>query len=65
MLTKSGLNLDEAIKKAIDDHVITTAEYEEILRLVDADGVIDSHERLLLSELNDMIADGTIKRIAG
>ncbi|OPZ60963.1 MAG: hypothetical protein BWY87_00143 [Deltaproteobacteria bacterium ADurb.Bin510] len=65
MLTKSGLTLDEAIKRAIDDHVITNAEYEEILRLADADGVIDHHERLLLAELNGMIADGTIKRTAG
>ncbi|HQI81266.1 MAG TPA: hypothetical protein PLR71_06850 [Deltaproteobacteria bacterium] len=65
MLTKSGKNLDELIKKAIDDHVIKNSEYEEIIELAHADGVIDAHERVLLQELNDLIADRTVKRIAG
>ena len=65
MLTKSGRKLEEVIKKAIDDHVITNSEYEEIIELIHADGVIDAHERVLMSELNDFIADKTIKRVAG
>jgi hydroxylamine reductase (hybrid-cluster protein) len=65
MLTKSGRKLEEVIKKAIDDHVITNSEYEEIIELIHADGVIDAHERVLMSELNDLIADKTIKRVAG
>jgi hypothetical protein len=65
MLTKSGRKLEEVIKKAIDDHVITNSEYEEIIELIHADGVIDAHERVLMSELNDLIADKTVKRIAG
>jgi hypothetical protein len=65
MLTKSGKKLEEIIKKAIDDHVITNSEYEEIVELIHADGVIDAHERVLMQELNDLIADKSVKRIAG
>lgn len=65
MITKSGKTLEEIIKKAIEDHVITNSEYEEIMELAHADGVIDAHERILLQQLGDMIADRTITRIAG
>ncbi|HON37736.1 MAG: hypothetical protein QM299_13525 [Pseudomonadota bacterium] len=65
MLTKSGKKLEEIIKKAIDDHVITNSEYEEIISLAHEDGVIDKHERALLKELNDLISDKTVKRIPG
>lgn len=63
MLTKSGEELAAVIKRAIDDHVITNAEYEEIIELAHKDGVIDSHERVLLQELKNMIADKTVKRV--
>jgi len=65
MLTKSGKKLEEIIKKAIDDNVITNSEYEEIFELIHADGVIDAHERVLMQELKDLIADKSVKRIAG
>ena len=65
MLSKSGKKLEEIIKKAIEDHVITTSEYEEIIAMANEDGVIDAHERVLLQQLNDMIADRTVKRVAG
>jgi hypothetical protein len=63
MLTKSGKKLEEVIKKAIDDHVITQAEYEEIIHMGHDDGVIDKHEKVLLRELKKMIVDKTVKRI--
>ncbi len=63
--TASGLRLAERIKKAIDDNVITGSEYEEILALVDADGRIDHHERILLHELKNLIADRVVQRVAG
>jgi len=63
MLTKSGKKLEEIIKKAIDDQVITNSEYEEIIALANEDGVIDAHERVLLHELNDLISDKSVKRI--
>ncbi len=65
MLTKSGKKLEEIIKKAIDDQVITNSEYEEIIALAHEDGVIDNHERALLQELNDLISDRSVKRIPG
>lgn len=61
--SSSAGKLSELIKKAIDDHVITNAEYEEILALANEDGVIDPQERNLLGQLQDMIADKTIKRV--
>jgi hypothetical protein len=63
LFTKNGASLAEAIKHAIDDHVITNAEYDEIMRLAHADEVIDPQEQALLKELNAMIGDGTIKRV--
>jgi hypothetical protein len=65
MLTKSGRKLEEIIKKAIDDHIIKNSEYEEIIEMAHADGHIDAHERVLLQELNDLIADKSVKRVAG
>jgi tellurite resistance protein len=63
-VTKSGQKLADVIKKAIEDSVITMAEYEEIMSVASKDGVIDAHERALLRELNDMIANRslTLKR---
>jgi hypothetical protein len=63
MITKSGKQLEAVIKKAIDDHVIKQAEYEEIIHLAHDDGVIDAHEKVLLRELQNMIANKTIKRM--
>ncbi len=63
--TASGLRLAERIKKAIEDHVITGSEYEEILALADADGRIDHHEKILLRELKNLIADRVVQRVAG
>lgn len=61
---KSGRKLAELIKHAIDDGKLTTAEYEQILHMADEDGHIDAHEKSLLRQLNNMIADGTVKRTA-
>jgi uncharacterized protein YutE (UPF0331/DUF86 family) len=60
-----GKNLADIIKKAIDDLELTTSEYQEILAEAHADGQIDSEEQRLLKQLNDMIANGTIKRVPG
>jgi len=60
---ETGGKLAELIKKAIDDHRITNSEYERILALADADGVIDSQEKRLLSQLQEMLANKTIERV--
>ena len=61
LVTKSGKKLASVNEKAIEDSVITMAEYEEILSVASQDGVMDAHEKALLKELNDMIANKTIK----
>ena len=60
IVTKNGRTLEDVIKKAIEDSVITIAEYEEITSVASEDGVLDNHEKALLRELNDMIANKTI-----
>ncbi len=59
----SAHKLSELIKKAIDDHQITNAEYEKILAIADEDGHIDPQERQLLTQLNEMISNKTVKRV--
>jgi hypothetical protein len=63
--SSSAQRLAERINKAIEDHVITNTEYEEILQIAHEDGVIDPEERALLSQLKEMIIDKTVKRVAG
>jgi hypothetical protein len=58
---KNGRNLAEVIRKAIDDSVITMAEYEEITHVASQDGIIDTQEAALLRELNALIADKTVR----
>ena len=65
VLTKSGKTLEEVIKKAINDHVITQAEYEEIINLAMDDGTIDAHEKILLKELHSLLSERVITRVAG
>jgi len=60
IVTKKGQTLADVIKKAIDDSVITMAEYEEINSVASEDGILDNNEKALLRELNDMIANKTI-----
>jgi CBS domain containing-hemolysin-like protein len=61
--SKSAEKLSQLIKRAIDDHQVTNAEYEEILALVHEDGHIDSQEKQMLSQLNDMISNKTVKKV--
>jgi uncharacterized protein YutE (UPF0331/DUF86 family) len=61
IVTKKGQTLADVINKAIEDSVITMAEYEEITSIASEDGILDNHEKALLRELNDMIANKTIR----
>jgi tellurite resistance protein len=56
--------LARAINLAIEDHIITNSEYEDILHIANEDGIIDPEERALLSQLQDMIADRSVRRVA-
>ena len=64
-LTKSGLELKEVIEKAIKDNVIASSEYEEIMRMAAKDGIVDDHEQMLLSQLQGMLENGTLKQVKG
>ena len=61
IVTKSGQKLADAIKKAIEDSVISIAEYEEITSVASEDSIFDKHEQALLRELNALIANKTVK----
>ncbi|MBN2612067.1 MAG: hypothetical protein JXB00_10970 [Bacteroidales bacterium] len=60
-VSKSSQKLKEMIIKAIEDHKITRDEYDMIIHLATEDGVIDKHEQVLLSQLQDMIENKTVK----
>ena len=62
---ETGGKLADMIKKAIRDCELTTSEHDQILAIADRDGVIDSQEKNLLKQLQDLIANGTIKKIPG
>lgn len=60
-ISESSERLRKAIIKAIDDHVITHEEYDEIIEISMEDGFIDSQERALLSQLQQMIEHKEVK----
>ncbi|MFO8239782.1 MAG: hypothetical protein R6T90_02160 [Dissulfuribacterales bacterium] len=60
---ETGRKLAEMIKKAIRDSELTVSEHNKILAIADGDLMIDSHEQNLLKELQNLIANGTIKRV--
>jgi len=58
---KSSARLREMIEHAIEDHIITREEYDQIINLAGEDGIIDRHEQALLAELQGMLQDGSVK----
>jgi hypothetical protein len=61
--SKSAAKLRELIEKAIEDHIITRAEYDSIMAIALEDGHIDKHEQSLLNQLQEMIEDKSVKII--
>ncbi len=57
----SSARLREMIEQAIEDHIITREEYDQIISLASEDGIIDRHEQALLAELQGMLQDGSVK----
>lgn len=53
--------LKEMIEKAIEDHIITRQEYDQIIHLATEDGHIDPIEKALLAELQQMIEDKVVR----
>lgn len=60
-LSTSAARLKKLIDKAIEDHRLTHKEYEEIIHLANEDGVIDHQEQALLQQLQELIADKSVK----
>jgi len=60
---ETGGKLNDLIKKAISDLELTQDEHNEILALASEDHVIDSQERALLAQLQELIANGTVKKV--
>jgi uncharacterized membrane protein YebE (DUF533 family) len=58
-----GRKLGDLISKAIRDLELTNSEHQRIVAMAHADGVIDPQERQLLSQLQEMIANGTVKKV--
>ena len=64
IMSKESDKLFELIQRAIQDGVVTNEEYQEIISQAAADGREDLEERALLSNLQELIASGCIKRVA-
>lgn len=60
-ISESSIRLRKMIEKAIEDHKITRDEYDKIINIATEDGIIDRHEKALLSELQQMIEDKVVK----
>ena len=60
-ISQSSETIREMIDKAIAKHEITKAEYDRILHLATDDSHIDPQERVLLSNLNELIYSKDIK----
>ncbi len=62
--SESAHRLKERINKAMEDHVITRDEYDEIINIATEDGHVDPQERALLAELQDMIENRMVRLVA-
>jgi len=65
MLSSEAEKLRAVIEKTIDDHEITTSEYERIIALANRDLHIDVQERRLLAQLQELIESGMVARRPG
>lgn len=63
--SQSATSLKSLISHAISDLEVTPAEYQEIMDLAHDDGVIDKEEKVILAQFQQMISNGTIKRVRG
>ncbi len=61
--SKNADRLRRLIEKAIEDHVLTMAEYDSIMSMALDDSVVDRQEQALLDQLQEMIANKTVKII--
>jgi hypothetical protein len=62
-LSSSAKSLRSMIEKAIEDHKISKDEYDMIIHQATEDGHVDKQELALLSQLQDMISDKSVKLV--
>lgn len=60
-ISKSAIEIRKLIDKAIQDGEISSSNYDKITHLATEDNDIDNQERILLSQLNEMIFNKEIK----
>lgn len=58
-----AVELKNAIEKAIEDLVVTRAEYDHILHIANEDHHISKMEKVLLEQLNEMIDTKHVKMV--
>ena len=63
--SKSASDLKELINHAMRDLEITPDEYNTIMDCAHDDSQIDNEEKALLSQFQQMLSNGTIKRVKG
>ncbi|MBU1195409.1 MAG: hypothetical protein KKE62_19135 [Proteobacteria bacterium] len=63
--SKSASSLKELIDDAIRDLEVTPDEYNKIMDCANEDGHVDKEEKALLSQFQQMLSNGTIKRVKG
>lgn len=61
--SESAKKLRMIIEKAIEDHKLTRSEYDMIIHQATMDGIIDSEEQALLSQLQDLIENKSVKLV--
>lgn len=63
--SKSASSLKDLINHAIQDLEVTPDEYKQIMDCAHDDSHIDKEEQALLSQFQQMLSNGTIKRVKG
>ena len=61
MISESAKRLKDMIENAIEDGIITPEEYDQIIHIASEDNVIDRHEQALLQQLQEMLADKSVR----
>lgn len=62
-ISESAGRLKDIIEKAIEDHLLTRAEFDSIMAVATEDGHIDAQEQALLTQLQEMIENKSVKII--
>jgi polyhydroxyalkanoate synthesis regulator phasin len=60
-ISESNQRLRKLIDHVIEDGIITHAEYDSIMHIVTEDGHIDNQEKAMITQLQEMIEDKTIR----